>query len=58
MAATSDPPEESVALFCDITGLLRDEAITRLKVTRLRLHIPSGEASRDTDRRTSAYLGE
>ncbi|KAI1415145.1 hypothetical protein F5Y13DRAFT_156740 [Hypoxylon sp. FL1857] len=31
MATISDPPEDSIALFCDITGLLRAEAITRLK---------------------------
>ncbi|KAI1215030.1 uncharacterized protein F4807DRAFT_405600 [Annulohypoxylon truncatum] len=31
MAATSDPPEDSVSTFCDFTGLLRGEAITRLK---------------------------
>ncbi|KAI1138861.1 hypothetical protein F5Y05DRAFT_382632 [Hypoxylon sp. FL0543] len=31
MAATGDPPEDSVSLFCDITGLSRAEGITRLK---------------------------
>ncbi|KAI0885150.1 uncharacterized protein GGS22DRAFT_139527 [Annulohypoxylon maeteangense] len=31
MATTSEPPEESIILFCDVTGLTRGEVITRLK---------------------------
>ncbi|KAI1096773.1 hypothetical protein F5B19DRAFT_434444 [Rostrohypoxylon terebratum] len=31
MAAMSDPPEESISTFCDIAGVLRSEAITRLR---------------------------
>ncbi|KAI1377265.1 hypothetical protein F4677DRAFT_459143 [Hypoxylon crocopeplum] len=31
MASPSDPPEDCISLFCDITGLTRAEVITRLK---------------------------
>ncbi|KAI1391065.1 uncharacterized protein F4822DRAFT_171209 [Hypoxylon trugodes] len=31
MASTNEPTDESINLFCDLTGLLRAEAITRLK---------------------------
>lgn len=32
MATMNDPPEESISTFCDIAGVLRSEAITRLRV--------------------------
>ncbi|KAI0381757.1 hypothetical protein F5Y04DRAFT_254284 [Hypomontagnella monticulosa] len=51
MAAASDPPEESVTLFCDITGLLRDEAITRLKANNNDIQQAAGEYFEDPDSR-------
>ncbi|KAI1075844.1 hypothetical protein F5B20DRAFT_584807 [Whalleya microplaca] len=45
MAAIGDPPEHAVSIFCDITGLLWEEAITRLKAN-----------NNDLQRATEEYL--
>ncbi|KAI0840102.1 hypothetical protein F5Y06DRAFT_263648 [Hypoxylon sp. FL0890] len=47
MATISDPPEESISLFCDITGLSRAEAITRLKANNNDLQRASEEFFED-----------
>ncbi|OTB07857.1 hypothetical protein M426DRAFT_317746 [Hypoxylon sp. CI-4A] len=45
MAATGDPPDESIDMLCDIIGIPRSEAITRLKAN-----------SNDIQRATDEYF--
>ncbi|OTB11428.1 hypothetical protein K445DRAFT_322014 [Daldinia sp. EC12] len=49
MAATGDPTEEAISLFCDITGLLRSEVITRLKANNNDLQRATEEYFEDPD---------
>ncbi|KAI1802939.1 hypothetical protein F4811DRAFT_526987 [Daldinia bambusicola] len=49
MAATSDPTGEAISLFCDITGLPRSEAITRLKANNNDIQRATEEYFEDPD---------
>ncbi|KAI5862927.1 hypothetical protein GGS23DRAFT_570200 [Durotheca rogersii] len=51
MAVVDEPSEEAISLFCDITGLPRTEAITRLKVNNNDIQRASEEYFEDPDRR-------
>ncbi|KAI8956460.1 hypothetical protein F5Y11DRAFT_353733 [Daldinia sp. FL1419] len=49
MATTIDPMDDSISLFCDITGLLRSEAITRLKANNNDIQRATEEYFEDPD---------
>ncbi|KAF3069114.1 hypothetical protein GL218_08236 [Daldinia childiae] len=49
MATTGEPTEESITLFCDITDLPRNEAITRLKANNNDLQRATEEYFEDPD---------